>query len=187
MEGNGSLGKSLKWLKGLSKGTISHELEALTLEGLQILHAQTGSILCNFIVPGRASDSDGNWHVGAMATLIDDVGAAAIYSVADHVKASLDFNISFHTTAKIHEEVEIEAKAVAMKGKLSQAVVEIRRKRNGEIIALDKQWMATHKASVKPSQIKSLNPIIIADLHEFCESSYQTMIQLKPHVPFDPI
>ncbi|KAL4388291.1 hypothetical protein GQ457_09G006590 [Hibiscus cannabinus] len=156
MEGNGSLGKSLKWLKGLSKGTISHELEALTLEGLQILRAQTGSILCNFIVPGRASDSDGNWHVGAMATLIDDVGAAAIYSVADHVKASLDFNISFHTMAKIHEEVEIEAKVVGEKGKLSLVVVEIRRKRNGELIALGKQWMATTIDSRKASQESKL-------------------------------
>ncbi|KAK5824899.1 hypothetical protein GOBAR_AA02276 [Gossypium barbadense] len=48
-----------------------------------------------------------------MATLIDDVGATAIYSVADHVKASLDFNISFHSTARTQEEVEIEAKVIA--------------------------------------------------------------------------
>ncbi|GMI93790.1 hypothetical protein like AT3G16175 [Hibiscus trionum] len=156
MEENGSLQKSQKWLKGLSKGTISHELEALALEGLQIVDAQTGSILCNFIVPTRASDSDGNWHVGAMATLIDDVGAAAIYSVADHVKASLDFSISFHSTAKIQEEVEIEAKVVAEKGKLSLVVVEIRRKRNGEVIALGKQWMATTKDSLNASQESKL-------------------------------
>jgi len=46
-------------------------------------------------------DADGNWHVGAMATLIDDVGGAATYSVADHVKATLDLNISFYSTARI--------------------------------------------------------------------------------------
>ncbi|MBA0568176.1 hypothetical protein Golob_005685, partial [Gossypium lobatum] len=57
-----------------------------------------------------------------MFTLIDDVGAAAIYSVADHVKASLDFNISFHSTARTQEEVEIEAKVIAEKGKLSLVV-----------------------------------------------------------------
>ncbi|MBA0693979.1 hypothetical protein Goari_004315 [Gossypium aridum] len=76
-------------------------------------------------------DPDGNWEVGAMFTLIDDVGAASIYSAADHVKASLDFNISFHSTARTQEEVEIEAKVIAEKGKLSLVVVEIRRKRNG--------------------------------------------------------
>ncbi|KAB2024544.1 hypothetical protein ES319_D06G093400v1 [Gossypium barbadense] len=97
---------------------ISHELVALTLESPLIVVAQ--------------KDPDGNWEVGAMSTLIDDVGAAAIYSVADHVKASLDFNISFHSTAWTQEEVEIEAKVIAEKGKLSLVVVEIRRKRNGD-------------------------------------------------------
>ncbi|KAK8292004.1 hypothetical protein V6Z11_D06G093300 [Gossypium hirsutum] len=92
---------------------ISHELVALTLESPLI-------------------DPDGNWEVGAMSMLIDDVRAAAIYSVPDHVKASLDFNISFHSTAWIQEEVEIEAKVIAEKGKLSLVVVEIRRKRNGD-------------------------------------------------------
>ncbi|XVF24954.1 hypothetical protein REPUB_Repub13aG0172100 [Reevesia pubescens] len=153
MDEYGSLQKSLKWLEGLSKGTLSHELEALTLEGLQILHAQTGFIRCNFVVPIRVSDADGNWHVGAMATLIDDVGAAAIYSVADHVKASLDFNISFHSTAKIQEEVEIEAKVIGEKERLSLVVVVVRRKENGELIALGKQWMASNKDSLKASKL----------------------------------
>ncbi|TYH66139.1 hypothetical protein ES332_D06G102500v1 [Gossypium tomentosum] len=102
---------------------ISHELVALTLESPLIVVAQKGSICRNFVVPIQ---------VGAMSTLIDDVGAAAIYSVADHVKASLDFNISFHSTAWTQEEVEIEAKVIAEKGKLSLVVVEIRRKRNGD-------------------------------------------------------
>ncbi|KAK9030805.1 hypothetical protein V6N11_032216 [Hibiscus sabdariffa] len=133
MEGNGSLGKSLKWLKDPPRPNRLHTLQ---------FHRSRSRI-------------DGNWHVGAMATLIDDVGAAAIYSVADHVKASLDFNISFHTTAKIHEEVEIEAKVVGEKGKLSLVVVEIR-KRNGELIALGKQWMATTKDSRKASQESKL-------------------------------
>ncbi|XP_021298685.1 uncharacterized protein LOC110427470 isoform X2 [Herrania umbratica] len=149
---DGSVQKSLKWLVDLSKGTISHELEALTLEGLQSLQGQKGFIRCNFVVPSRASDADGNWHVGAMATLIDDVGAAAIYSVADHVKASLDFSISIYSTAKIQEEVEIEAKVTGDKGKLAHVVVEVRRKENRELIALGKQWMASSKDSAKAAQ-----------------------------------
>ncbi|KAK6268061.1 hypothetical protein QUC31_012221 [Theobroma cacao] len=95
---------------------------------------------------------NGNWRVGAMATLIDDVGAAAIYSIADHVKASLDFNISFYSTAKIQEEVEIEAKVTGDKEKLAHAVVEVRRKENRELIALAKQWMASSKNTAKAAQ-----------------------------------
>ncbi|XVE88870.1 hypothetical protein DITRI_Ditri19aG0103500 [Diplodiscus trichospermus] len=153
---DGSLIKSLKWLDAPSKGTISHDLEALTLEGLEILHGQKGFIRCNFVTSTRASDAYGNWHVGAMATLIDVVGSAAIYSVADHVKASLDFNISFYSTVKIQEQVEIEPKVVGEKGKLSQVVVEIRRKENGELIALGKQWMASSKDSIKAGQANKL-------------------------------
>ncbi|KAL1147956.1 hypothetical protein V6Z11_A10G092000 [Gossypium hirsutum] len=155
MEEDAILQKSLKWLRDLSKGNISHELEALTLEGLQIVHAQKGSIRCNFVVPTRASDPDGNWHVGAMATLIDDVAATAIYSVVDHVKLSLDFSISFYSTAKIQEEVEIEAKVIGEKGSLTQVVVEVTRKGNRELIALGKQWMASDKKGMKPSQVSS--------------------------------
>ncbi|XP_039026065.1 uncharacterized protein LOC120159566 [Hibiscus syriacus] len=120
MEEHAIIQKTLKWLENLSKGNLSHQLEELTLEGLQIIDAHKGSIRCSFVIPSHASDRDGNWHVGAMATLIDDVAAAAIYSIVDHVKVSLDFSISFHSTARIQEEVEIEARVVAEKGKLAQ-------------------------------------------------------------------
>ncbi|MBA0845200.1 hypothetical protein Goarm_022126 [Gossypium armourianum] len=141
MEEDAILQKSLKWLRDLSKGNISHELEALTLEGLQIVHAQKGSIHCNFV------DPDGNWHVGAMATLIDDVAATAIYSVVDH---KIRFN-----GGMMQEEVEIEAKVIGEKGRLTQVVVEVTRKGNRELIALGKQWMASDKKGMKPSQVSS--------------------------------
>ncbi|KAK2649173.1 hypothetical protein Ddye_016662 [Dipteronia dyeriana] len=49
-------------------------------------------------------DEDGNWHVGAMATLINSVGGAATHSFGGHVKTSVDFDISFYSTAKIQDE-----------------------------------------------------------------------------------
>lgn len=91
---------SNRWLEDLSNG-LGHQLEAITLEGLKIVKAHKGFVLCNFFVSSRISDADGNWHVGSMATLIDDVGAAAIYSYGGHIKASVDLNISFLSTAKI--------------------------------------------------------------------------------------
>jgi len=41
--------------------------------------------------------------------------------------------------------VEIEAKVVAEKGKLSHVLVEVGRKENRELIALGKQWLASNK------------------------------------------
>ncbi|KAF3450727.1 hypothetical protein FNV43_RR06816 [Rhamnella rubrinervis] len=135
--------KSRKWLEDLSKRVTSHDMEAKALEGLQVIHVHRGFVLCNFLVPTCLSDQHGNWHVGAMATLIDDVGAAAIYSSVGHVKVSVDFNVSYFSTAKIQEEIEIEAKVVGELGKLSSVIVQVRRKCNGQLIALGKQWMAS--------------------------------------------
>ncbi|KAJ9190218.1 hypothetical protein P3X46_001443 [Hevea brasiliensis] len=139
---------SSEWLQGLSRGS-SHELELFSLHGLKIVQAHRGFIRCNFVVSNRISDGDGNWHVGAMATLIDDVGAAAILSLTGHIKGSLDFNISFYFPAKIQEEVEIEAKVVGEKGRLVSVVVEVRKKDNGELIALAKQWMSVPSIASK--------------------------------------
>ncbi|XP_041020204.1 uncharacterized protein LOC121261863 [Juglans microcarpa x Juglans regia] len=74
MEGRRLVEMARKWLGALSKGMICHEVEAIAMEGLQVVQARKGFILCHFLVPSRLSDRDGNWHVGAMATLIDNVG-----------------------------------------------------------------------------------------------------------------
>ncbi|CAN1836748.1 hypothetical protein LINPERHAP1_LOCUS34873 [Linum perenne] len=97
-----------------------------------------------------------------------------------HVKASLDFTVSFFSTAKSlvnfppksllfslisnlvlpkyvifmdgsrmsEEEIEVEAKVIGEKGRLASVVIEVRRRSNGELIALGKQWMASHSNHV---------------------------------------
>ncbi|KAK2664623.1 hypothetical protein Ddye_003197 [Dipteronia dyeriana] len=147
---------SVRWLQGLAEGaTGSAEFDVLTLDGLEIVEARERFIRCNFIVPLRLADENGNWHVGAMATLIDDVGAAAIHTLNANIKLSVDFNISFYSTAKIQEKIEIEAKVVGVRGKLTSVQVEVRRKDNGEVIALAKQWMASTNMTASSGMIKS--------------------------------
>ncbi|MBA0876664.1 hypothetical protein Goshw_003766, partial [Gossypium schwendimanii] len=63
-------------------------------------------------------DVGGNWSVGALAWLVDIIGL---------------------------EHVEIESKVGAKRGKLMHVAVEVRRKGNGEVIAVGKQWMAVNK------------------------------------------
>ncbi|XP_030972474.1 uncharacterized protein LOC115992418 [Quercus lobata] len=156
MGGHSLVEISLKWLEGLSSGKICKEVETITMEGLKVVHGQKGFIRCHFLVPSRLADKDGNWHVGAMATLIDNVGAATIFSSIGLVKASVELNISYYSTAKIQEEVEIEAKVVADKEILTSVVVEVRKKDNGELIALGKQWMATLTLKVKLGEMSKL-------------------------------
>ncbi|KAK3193910.1 hypothetical protein Dsin_025220 [Dipteronia sinensis] len=144
-----SVQKSVKGLEDLSKGVLVPELEALTFAGLQIVEAGKGFMRCRFIVPNLVADKIGNWQVGAMATLIDVMGVATICSVDDHIHVTVDLSISFYSTAKIKEEVEIEARFVRSRGKLTSVVVEVRRKENGELIAVGKQWSTSINKSTQ--------------------------------------
>ena len=46
-------------------------------------------------------DGDGNWHVAAIATIVDTIGSLAIYSATDCAKVTTDYNISYYSSAKI--------------------------------------------------------------------------------------
>ncbi|XP_019448154.1 PREDICTED: uncharacterized protein LOC109351217 isoform X2 [Lupinus angustifolius] len=88
-------------------------------------------------------DENGNWQTGSIATMIDIIGSLAVHSVSPMFNVSVDFSMSFYSTAKFQEEVEIEAKVVGKKEKLTSVVVDIRKKNDGEIIAIGKQWMSS--------------------------------------------
>ncbi|CAL0332389.1 unnamed protein product [Lupinus luteus] len=88
-------------------------------------------------------DENGNWQTGSIATMIDIIGSLAVHSVSPMFNVSVDFSMSFYSTAKFQEEVEIKAKVIGKKEKLTSVVVDIRKKNNGEIIATGKQWMSS--------------------------------------------
>ncbi|XP_043725565.1 uncharacterized protein LOC122672133 [Telopea speciosissima] len=155
-----------KWLQELGRRRFNQDIQYISLQGLQIVQAQRDSILFNQILHKELADRRGNCHVGAIASIIDAVGATAIATYTGDLKVSVDFNISYFSTVKIEvssssvsipncssaysyqfefhrtEEVEIEAKVVAHTGKLSLTTVEFRRKKDGVVVALGKQWMS---------------------------------------------
>ena len=115
-------------------------------------------------------DAEGNWHAGSIATVIDDVAAAAIMTAVGHIKVSVDFSISYFSPAKINvtckrnnstvqliimninkqmfmfytqEELEVEARVIEHKGKLTAVTAAVRKKGNGTVVALGRQWMAS--------------------------------------------
>ncbi|MBA0650469.1 hypothetical protein Goklo_017886 [Gossypium klotzschianum] len=121
----------------------------------------------DFVVPNAISDVDGNWSVGALASLVDIIGLVTIYSFANRATSTVDLNVSYYSTATIQvksflftcgvfllgEHVEIESKVSANRGKLMHAVVEVRRKGNGEVIAIGKVWMALNKLTPQVSNL----------------------------------
>ncbi|KAJ4851348.1 hypothetical protein Tsubulata_048597 [Turnera subulata] len=85
-------------------------------------------------------DSNGNWHVGAIAASIDIIGLLAVYSFVNDARISTNFSISYHSTAKLHEEVEIEARATGNRELMASVVAEVWRKSDGQLIASGKEW-----------------------------------------------
>ncbi|KAK9102734.1 hypothetical protein Sjap_019988 [Stephania japonica] len=164
-EDNGHAESSKKWLEDVRDGRLAREFETTALQGLQVVRAQKGSMLCNFTVPKAQSDEKGNWVAGAMAALIDDVGAAAIVSIVDRLHVSVSFDISFFSTAKIQEELEIEAYTLGNNGKLCSVEVRITRKTDGKLIALGKQWMLS-ATNVRESAVDGIDRVQLKLLNE---------------------
>ncbi|KAK7381660.1 hypothetical protein VNO80_00206 [Phaseolus coccineus] len=138
-----------KWIKGLSDETYGYEVEISSTRGIRGL-----------------LDESGNWHVSAIATLVDTIGSVVPYTVNQCNHVTLDLSISYYTTAKLQEEVEIEAKVVGKKDKLSSVIVEVRKKQNGELVALGKLWMAvsTKNSKHQANQIRSINSLFMTPL-----------------------
>ncbi|XP_020099616.1 uncharacterized protein LOC109718036 isoform X2 [Ananas comosus] len=101
--------------------------DALALSGIRVSLAERGRASCSFRVPAHLTDGEGRWQPGPMATAMDDVGAAAIMSEEGIIK----------------EEVEFDARVVDRKGMLTAVVVEIRKKGDGRLVAVGRQWMSS--------------------------------------------
>ncbi|TYI09848.1 hypothetical protein ES332_A09G099200v1 [Gossypium tomentosum] len=101
MEGGDSLKKSLALLHGVINAKIGHGLETRVLQGLHVTHAEKGFMRFDFLIPNAVSDVDGNWSVGALASLVDIIGFVTIYSFANRVTTTVDLNVSYYSTATI--------------------------------------------------------------------------------------
>ncbi|CAH2036468.1 unnamed protein product [Thlaspi arvense] len=132
--------KTTAYLKELDNVRFEH-FPGLILQGLQVIHVGKGIVQCKLTITDRVLGGDGEHiHTGAIGMLMELIGAAAIYS-AGGSHASVDLNYSLYSTAKIQEEVKIEARVVGRKEDLNSAVIEIRREHDEELIATGRLWM----------------------------------------------
>nr|XP_048319933.1 uncharacterized protein LOC107404992 isoform X3 [Ziziphus jujuba var. spinosa] len=93
-------------LENLSRGKEeASEIVRRSLGGLEVVHAQKGLLRCKFPIPNDVSDPDGNWHVGAIASLMDILGVSTAYTSTGLSRLTVDFNISYYSTAKIQMEI----------------------------------------------------------------------------------
>ncbi|CAB4282322.1 unnamed protein product [Prunus armeniaca] len=80
--------------------------EAFALRGIRLDRVEPGVlVVCSFKVPPRLADRSGNLANGAIANLIDIVGAAVAYVPGHPLNVSVDISISYISTAKLHAPV----------------------------------------------------------------------------------
>ncbi|XP_057454328.1 uncharacterized protein LOC130745917 isoform X2 [Lotus japonicus] len=140
---------ALKWIEGLANGDIGQEIETSTTRGIRVVQAHKGFLLCDFTIHTGLSDENGNWHVGAIATLVDTIGSFASFSVtSSSQQVTLDFSISYYTTVKV------QAKVIAKKDELTSVIVEVRKKENGELVALGKLRFAVPRKHPRHQESK---------------------------------
>ncbi|WOL16527.1 acyl-coenzyme A thioesterase 13 isoform X1 [Canna indica] len=109
--------------------------EGFALRGIRVDNIRPGFLFCTFRVPPRLTDADGNLSPGAIANLVDEVGAAAIHSEGLHMKVSVDMCISYLLAAKVDDELEITSKVLGHKGGYSGTHVLLKNKATGEVVA----------------------------------------------------
>ncbi|KAG8387913.1 hypothetical protein BUALT_Bualt02G0070800 [Buddleja alternifolia] len=121
--------------------------EYFVLRGIRLDRFQPGSISCSFKVPPRLTDRNGNLGMGAIATLIDEIGAAVIHEVGQPMDVSVDMSISCLSAAKMNDELEIISRCLGKRGGYSGTNVLIRNKTTGEVVAEGRHSLFTKPTS----------------------------------------
>ncbi|XP_019248100.1 PREDICTED: acyl-coenzyme A thioesterase 13-like isoform X2 [Nicotiana attenuata] len=116
-------------------GTEFSFYNCYAVRGIRVDRVEPGLLFCTFKVPPRLADREGKLAPGAIAGLVDDVGAAAVFLEGLPMNVSVDMSISFLSSANIHDELEIIGQVLGQKGGYSGTSVLVKNKATGELIA----------------------------------------------------
>ncbi|EXC01495.1 hypothetical protein L484_022072 [Morus notabilis] len=106
-----------------------------SFKGIRVDRVEPGLVVCIFKVPPRLTDRDGKLAKGAIANMVDEVGALLIHDESLPMSVSVDMSISYLSTAQVDDELEITSRLLGQKGGYSGTAVLIKNKATGEIIA----------------------------------------------------
>ncbi|KAK0605619.1 hypothetical protein LWI29_028938 [Acer saccharum] len=111
--------------------------EVFALRGIRVDRVEPGLVSCTFKVPPRLTDNNGNLANGAIANLVDEVGGAMVYVEGLPRKVSVDMSISFVSSAKLDDELEITSRVLGQRGGYSGTIVLMKTKRRERSLPKD--------------------------------------------------
>eukprot|EP00850_Spirogloea_muscicola_P015618 SM000121S26015 [mRNA] locus=s121:386995:387878:+ [translate_table: standard] len=110
--------------------------DAVALPGLRVVATAPGRCRCLLRVTRQLQNRYSMLHGGAIATLVDVVGSAALVSLTGSSSGvSTDINVSYIASAKAETEVEIDAKVLRVGKTLAVIQVDIRAVETGSLVA----------------------------------------------------
>eukprot|EP00850_Spirogloea_muscicola_P011294 SM000069S20731 [mRNA] locus=s69:586176:587080:+ [translate_table: standard] len=120
--------------------------DAVALPGLRVVATSPGRCRCLLRVTRQLQNRYSTLHGGAIATLVDVVGSAALVSLTGSSSGvSTDINVSYIASAKVEisrtaiccekTEVEIDAKVLRVGRTLAVIQVDIRAVETGSLVA----------------------------------------------------
>ncbi|KAK9940717.1 hypothetical protein M0R45_017360 [Rubus argutus] len=109
--------------------------EYLAVTGVRVDRAEPGLVVCTLKVHPRLTDRTGNLAKGAIANLVDIVTGCVAYIQGLPMNVSVDISISYMSTAKVDDELEITTKMLGQRGAYSGTIVLLRNKATEELIA----------------------------------------------------
>ncbi|CAH8391838.1 unnamed protein product [Eruca vesicaria subsp. sativa] len=137
-----------QYLEGAKKDEESKEMESkvaklpprfierFVTKGIKVDLIETGRIICSMKVQPHLLNAGNFLHGGATATLVDLIGSAVIFTTGvTSSGVSVEINVSYLDSAFLDEEIEIEAKALRVGKAIAVVSVELRKKKNGKLIA----------------------------------------------------
>ncbi|XP_004503022.1 uncharacterized protein [Cicer arietinum] len=111
-------------------------IEPLIFYGLHLDLMEPGRVVFSMKIPPRLLNGK-YLHGGAIVTLVDVIGAAAIPAAGFPMDSgvSLEINVSHLGAAYVHEEIEIDAKVLRVGKVIAVVSVDFRKKMTGQIFA----------------------------------------------------
>ncbi|KAK9719294.1 Thioesterase superfamily [Popillia japonica] len=124
-----ALQRILKFMQKYNKGFDR------VIDKVKVVSADNGGCVAEFTVQEEHTNPMGTLHGGFSATLIDDVSSFALRGVlGNKMHVSVAMNISYLKSAKIGEEVVVDAQTLKVGKNLAFLLVTLKNKQSGELL-----------------------------------------------------
>lgn len=106
--------------------------ERHAIDGLQLVKASRGAVEFSLVPTEHHLNFHGTLHGGCIATMVDVVGSAAIFTMGAARHVSIDLNVTYIGSCNPGEEVRIIGRCPRVGGRIGFSDVEFWRKRRAE-------------------------------------------------------